>query len=98
MASLALIPGALVLAPAGMSFPIDVVLGIVLPVHSHIGMNYVLRDYVPKISRAALGPTRIVWLAFTAATFIGLNVLNFTGAGITPTVLALWKGEEKKKD
>ena len=32
---------------------VDFVLGFAFPVHSHIGMNYVVTDYVPKAMRTA---------------------------------------------
>ena len=39
--------------------------------HSWIGMNYVATDYVPKISKALLGPARVFNAALGAVTFLG---------------------------
>jgi len=41
----ALIPLALV-SPSSMVFPIDLALGVFLPLHAHIGMKHILNDYV----------------------------------------------------
>merc|ERR1711907_322244 len=49
---------------------INVFLGIVFPVHAHIGMAGVLTDYVPKMSKAALGPARIALLGVTTITVL----------------------------
>ena len=38
-----------------LSFPVDMGLAIMFPLHGHIGMNYVITDYVPKLfSKAAV--------------------------------------------
>ena len=33
----------------------DLAMGIVIPIHSHIAMNGVLSDYMPKIAPKAMG-------------------------------------------
>ena len=97
LASLAIAPIAVIAAPSGLSFTVDMAMMIVFPAHAHIGMNYVLRDYVPKfLGKGALGPVRFFQLALTGVTFVGLAVLNFTGAGITMTIKSLWAKPEKK--
>merc|ERR1740121_428529 len=52
-------------------------LALAFPLHGHIGMNYVLSDYVPK---------------FFGKAVLGLTKLNLEGPGITGTLKALWKG------
>lgn len=34
------------------SFPVDCILGTVIPIHAHIGLNSVISDYVPKALRS----------------------------------------------
>ena len=81
-----LVPAAAI-APGGQA-AIDLALGVAMPVHSHVAMNFIISDYVPK---AARGPTRLAMLALTAATTVGLFRLNARGEGITRTVKSLWK-------
>uniref|UniRef100_A0A7S0KM59 Succinate dehydrogenase [ubiquinone] cytochrome b small subunit n=1 Tax=Ostreococcus mediterraneus TaxID=1486918 RepID=A0A7S0KM59_9CHLO len=81
-----LVPAAAML-PGG-SLPIDVALGVALPVHSHIALNFIISDYCPKAMR---GPTRAATLALTVATLVGLFQLNTKGEGVTRAVKSLWK-------
>lgn len=43
-------PLALMISPSAWTFPIDLFLGVALPLHGHVGFNYVITDYVPKAS------------------------------------------------
>ena len=52
-ALLALTPVAMVLAPSSLCMPVDLALGVLFPLHSHIAMNFVITDYVPKITSSA---------------------------------------------
>ena len=63
--------------------------------HSWIGLNYVVTDYVPKISKAMVGPARAVTATLSAVTLVGLGkvALNEKG-GLKGTVLGLWKKKE----
>ena len=61
--SVALFPVALALSPSKLNIPVDVALGLIFPIHAHIGMNYVISDYVPKGLR---GAARTGWLGVTA--------------------------------
>ena len=70
--SVALFPVALVLSPSVINIPVDVALGFVFPIHAHIGMNYVISDYVPKGLRPA---ARTGWLAVTAITVLQLSLI-----------------------
>jgi succinate dehydrogenase hydrophobic anchor subunit len=64
--------------------------------HSWIGMNYVCTDYVPKVSRALLGPSRIFNVALTAITFLGLARINFSSkGGIKGCIKGLWNPGKK---
>jgi len=100
MLLLGLTPVAFALSPSPFAMPVDIALGLALPIHAHIGMNYVITDYAPKISKGIVGPCRIAMLGLTAFTVLGLLKLNTTGEGLTETVKKLWRGlpkEEKKK-
>ena len=48
-ALVALTPVAFILSPSWLNFPVDLALGVIFPVHSHIAINYVITDYVPKV-------------------------------------------------
>ncbi|GMI54389.1 hypothetical protein TeGR_g10095 [Tetraparma gracilis] len=93
---MALAPVCFAVSPSAVSMPLDVALGLALPLHAHIGMNYVITDYVPKISKGLTGPARVLQLLFTAVTVAGLLNLNVRGEGMTETVKKLWRGKEKK--
>jgi succinate dehydrogenase (ubiquinone) membrane anchor subunit len=79
------------IVPSSICLPIDVTLGILFPFHSHVAMNYVITDYVPKSSRTL---ARAVLLATTLIAAAGLLKLNLKGPGLTATVKSLWKKPE----
>ncbi|KAL9182341.1 hypothetical protein ACHAXT_012993 [Thalassiosira profunda] len=67
--------------------------------HSWIGMNYVATDYVPKISKALLGPARVFNAALGALTFLGLAKIAFNGkGGIKGAVKGLWRPAAKPSE
>ena len=74
---------------------IGLLLAINVTAHSWIGLNYVVTDYVPKISKAMVGPARAVTATLSAVTLVGLGkvALNEKG-GLKGTVLGLWKKKE----
>ena len=73
----------------------NIFLGLMLPLHGHIGMQGILTDYVPKLSKAALGPARMVMTGITAVTVVGMLVHNMAGDGMTKSLKALWRAPEK---
>jgi succinate dehydrogenase (ubiquinone) membrane anchor subunit len=79
------------IVPSSVCLPFDVTLGILFPFHSHVAMNYVITDYVPKSSRTL---ARAVLLATTLIAAAGLLKLNLKGPGLTATVKSLWKKPE----
>ena len=95
LAITALTPLAFALSPSPLSMPIDILMGLALPIHAHIGMNYVITDYVPKLSKGAVGPARIFMLGLTGVTILGCAKINFMGPGLTETVKGLWRGSPK---
>ena len=66
-------------------------------------LNYVATDYVPKISKALIGPARIFNVVLGVVTFVGLSkiALNDRG-GIKGMIMGLWRpdasSEENKKE
>ena len=91
-ALLGLTPVALILSPSALNMPVDLALGIALPLHGHIGMNMVITDYVKKVfGKGAVGPSRLAMAGFTGATLLGLLKLNVTGPGITETLKSFWR-------
>ena len=86
-------PLAFFLSPSILSFPLDLFLGVVFPLHAHIGFNYIISDYVPKASRAM---ARYALAGVTGITILGLTKLNFDGPGLTESFKSLWREEKKK--
>ena len=68
--------------------------GLALPFHSHVGLNYVISDYVPKAHRAA---ARGGLLFATAITVAGIFKMNYDGPGLTETLKSLWRKPADKK-
>ncbi|CAB9516206.1 expressed unknown protein [Seminavis robusta] len=59
--------------------------------HSWIGMNYVCTDYVPKVSKALLGPSRYFNAGLAIITFVGLTKMSLSSpGGIKGAVRGLW--------
>jgi succinate dehydrogenase (ubiquinone) membrane anchor subunit len=83
-----LTPAAFVAGGTPASLPVDVTLGVLYPLHAHIGMNYVISDYIPKATR---GIARGGMLGFTIMTCAGLLKLNMEGPGLTETVKSFWR-------
>ena len=82
---------------------IGMLLAINVAGHSWIGLNYVVTDYVPKVSKSLVGPARLVSAGVGLVTLVGLGKISFNGnGGLRGTTLALWNGGKKsdgsKKD
>lgn len=63
--------------------------------HSWIGLNYVCTDYVPKVSKALLGPSRYLNVAIAVVTFLGMGKMCFAPGGIKGVLAALWRPKKK---
>mmetsp|Transcript_4719 Transcript_4719/g.4224 ORF Transcript_4719/g.4224 Transcript_4719/m.4224 type:complete len:138 (-) Transcript_4719:72-485(-) len=87
-----LTPIAFIISPSIYNFPIDLSLGFIFPFHSHVAINAVISDYVPKPIQT---PSRVALLITTVATAIGLLKLNIQGPGITETLKSLWRKPTK---
>ena len=67
--------------------------------HSWIGLNYVATDYVPKVSKALLGPARYVNAGIAVVTFLGLGKIALSSpGGIKGLVKGVWNPKPKAKD
>ncbi len=88
MALAVLTPVSFLMSPSPLNKPIDLALGVLFPFHSHVGLNYVISDYVPKALRSV---ARVGLLGVTAITTIGLFQLNISGVGMTETIKQLWR-------
>eukprot|EP00536_Pseudo-nitzschia_multiseries_P000342 jgi/Psemu1/299998/fgenesh1_kg.5_\ len=65
--------------------------------HSWIGLNYVATDYVPKVSKALLGPSRVAIAGMTAVTFLGLSRCSIESkGGIKGCIKGLWNPPASK--
>ena len=63
--------------------------------HSWTGLNYVVTDYVPKVSKAMVGPARVVSAGIGLVTLVGLGKVALNGkGGIKATILTLWRGKK----
>lgn len=70
---------------------LDAVLCGVLLVHSHLGMQSIIIDYVPK--RRYPGAHRLVWWGLNAATaVVGLALYEFetNDVGLTEAIRRIW--------
>ena len=66
--------------------------------HSWIGLNYVATDYVPKVSKALLGPSRVAIAGMTVMTFLGLSRVSIQSeGGIKGCIKGLWDPDAKRK-
>ena len=95
IALVGLAPLSFILSPSFINIPVDLALGFIFPLHSHIALNYVISDYVPKASR---GAARAVLLSATIIAAAGLLKLNIEGPGLTETFKSVWRKKLTKKE
>lgn len=88
-----LTPTAFILSPSFLNIPVDLALGIIIPVHAHIGMTSVLTDYVPR-PHQRYATAGLVF--FTVLLVLGLLKLNLCGTGITDSIKHLWRKPEEQ--
>lgn len=68
--------------------PVNLLMGLVIPLHAHIGMRSVLLDYVHDVGtqQIALGALAV----FTVGSAAGLTWFNMNDVGLTEGLKALW--------
>lgn len=74
-----------------------VALSATITAHSWIGLNYVATDYVPKVSKALLGPARIANAGIAVVTLFGLTRIAVSSpGGIKGCVKGLWNPKKEE--
>lgn len=93
LALIGLGPLALLLSPSSLNMPVDLLLGIMIPIHGHVGGNDVITDYGKKITKAPWfdAALRRGLLGVTVVTFLGLLKLNVQGPGVTEAFKSVWR-------
>jgi succinate dehydrogenase (ubiquinone) membrane anchor subunit len=71
---------------------VDLALGVVIPLHFHIGMRSVIVDYVHELPSQRLALAALAGV--TVLTAVGLTKFNLTDEGITAAVKDLWVHQE----
>lgn len=74
-----------------------IIMAINISAHSWIGLNYVATDYVPKLSKALLGPARIVNAGIGAITLLGLCRIALADGSIKGAIKGLWNPPKKEQ-
>jgi succinate dehydrogenase (ubiquinone) membrane anchor subunit len=77
-----------------LTFPMDLAFGALIPIHSHIGWNYIISDYVPKQFRTI---ARYSTAGVTLVMFLGILKLNLAGPGLSKTLKSLWSSPENSE-
>lgn len=90
---LGLFPTALLLSPSKFNVPVDIAMGLYIPMHSHISLNNVISDYVPKSYRML---ARVGCLGLSSVLLLGLLRLNISGVGITESIKSFWRPVQEK--
>ena len=87
------------MSPSALSTPIDYLLGVLIPLHGHIGGNDVITDYGKKISKSKAfdSALRKGLLGVTVVTFFGLLKLNVDGPGVTEAFKSVWRPRVAEK-
>jgi succinate dehydrogenase (ubiquinone) membrane anchor subunit len=99
MASLGLVGGAAVVSSPMATGLLNLGLGIVLPLHLHLGFGAIITDYLPQRKFPLLyRASRSLLYAGTALTLYGLYRFNTEDIGIIEGVKALWHAKRDKED
>ena len=54
------------------NMPVDLALGVIFPLHAHIGMNWIISDYVPPAMR---GSSRMLMVRIRVPAFCSCCLL-----------------------
>ncbi|KAJ3261976.1 membrane anchor subunit of succinate dehydrogenase, Sdh4 [Boothiomyces macroporosus] len=78
----------------GQNTLVDIGLGIVLPLHCHIGFDAMITDYFPERKYKALNfITTWALRLVTAITLFGCFIINSKDVGLTNLTKKLWTGK-----
>ncbi|TPX31392.1 hypothetical protein SmJEL517_g05266 [Synchytrium microbalum] len=94
LVSVPLIGGAFIMGPVPM---IDLALGVVIPLHCHIGFEAIIQDYLPKRKFAVIYPVTI-WFTRLASALVlyGVYQFNTNDVGLTALMKRIWTGKTAK--
>lgn len=97
VASLGLVPLAFIVGPS--NGLVDLALGIVYPIHCHLGFQAIIIDYLPvrKFPIIGRGAKAMLWMG-TLGTIYGLYLYNTRDIGITGGIYAAWKAKNIKME
>eukprot|EP00466_Bigelowiella_natans_P006989 jgi/Bigna1/35639/e_gw1.10.205.1 len=84
-----LTPAAFLLSPSILNYPVDLAMGVMIPVHSHVCLNLVAEDYVPR--GTARSTVKLGIALVTLVTAFGIMKINMCGPGITESIKSLWR-------
>ena len=101
LALCAAVPVALLLSPSVLNTPVDLAMGVAIPVHFLFGGHGVVTDYFKKVPwfwggagrEAFVRAGRVGLVAMAGATMLGLLKLNLQGPGLTEAVKELWRSK-----
>lgn len=92
VASIGLV-GVAMVAPSKM---VDLALGLVLPLHCHIGFSTIITDYLPGRKFPLVYPAAMALLyAGTAGTIYGLFLYNTKDVGISEGFARVWTAKSE---
>jgi len=93
--SLSLIPLAFIIGPSNSL--LDLSLGIVYPIHCHLGFQAIIMDYLPIRKFPIIGrmAKTLLWMG-TIGTLYGLYLYNTRDVGITAGICAIWEAKKIK--
>ncbi len=73
---------------------IDLALGVVLPLHCHLGLGCVIEDYLPSRRAGTLNKVATWGLGgFTLLTLYGCYQFNTNDVGLTALAKRVWTGK-----
>lgn len=77
--------------------PVDLALGVLLPLHSHLGFGAIITDYIParKFPKAYPAARALLYIS-TVGVLYGLFEYNTSDVGICEGVRTLWTAKNKK--
>ena len=101
MGLVGLVPVSLALSPSAVNMPVDLALGLGIPLYAHISAHILVTDYAPLIlgewsgnlgkKKWLTNGLRGAILMTTVVSTLGLLKLNLAGPGLTETVKGLWR-------
>ncbi|KAI9188674.1 membrane anchor subunit of succinate dehydrogenase, Sdh4 [Blastocladiella emersonii ATCC 22665] len=96
--SAALLPSLGYAVVAGPNAINDMALGVLIPIHLHMGFDAIITDYIPKRNMRALNAAANWTLRFgTLAMAYGFWTLNTSDVGLTETFRRVWRAPQEQR-